>query len=109
MRNVPQHNKSNKSYLNTNKGVTTKSLVESYLSFGALPQDFVTMISLRDKSIGNMKTKTPITQKVEDREKTKEYYEFDKNIKGTNITTKVKIYKIKNLTENCSFEEFNRF
>ena len=39
----------------------------------------------------------------------REYYEFDKNIKGTKITTKIKIYKISDIDRDCSFEELNKF
>lgn len=39
----------------------------------------------------------------------REHYEFEKVIKGTKISTKVKIYKIINIDRDFSFEELEKF
>ena len=74
-------------------------------------QSFTTMNSLRSKfSLNHLEKifKKPQNEMGRPKDQ-REYYKFDKHIKGTNITTKIKILRIKNIKMNCTITEFETF
>ncbi|EQB62374.1 hypothetical protein NAPIS_ORF00049 [Vairimorpha apis BRL 01] len=97
-------NNPNKYFKPKHLSCKTMSILENYLSAGLLPVSHTAMNSL-SMHLTLDKDKNSKSQYNKDRE----YYKFDKNIKGTKITTKIKIYKISDIDRDCSFEELNKF
>ncbi|EQB62204.1 hypothetical protein NAPIS_ORF00217 [Vairimorpha apis BRL 01] len=102
--NKDMTDKGNKYFKSNHLSYKSISIIENYLSAGLLPGSLTTMNSLRMhlKLDKDKNSKSPYNNN-------REYYEFDKSIKGTKITTKVKIYKINDIDRDCSFEELNKF
>lgn len=100
-----------KSSITFNKCGSGQSIIENYLSSGLIPRSFTTMNSFGNElstAQQGKKFERPQNVKVRLENEPREYYEFEKNINGTNITTKIKILRIKNLKADCSIIEFER-
>ncbi|KAF9761107.1 Retrovirus-related Pol polyprotein from transposon [Nosema granulosis] len=96
---IPQGNQHNKN-INSSQRVYAHrgSVVENYFSSGRLPAYNATLNSISKNC--------PLDQHNDN---TRDLTEFTRKIKGTDVTTKVRMKRIENIREECTFDTLEKF